>query len=119
MNETINQLKEIFYPLAEKIGEGAEFGWHVIIRQQYVKSVGWLLASFVAYLAVITGLYICRLFKKWHVGIEHSDDYSLYALPILLIGIGLILGTLFLYEGVARLINPEYYAIEFLINLIK
>lgn len=45
--ETITKLQEIMSPVAQKIGEGAEFGWSVVIKQMYVEGVIALLGAVV------------------------------------------------------------------------
>ncbi len=30
--ETVDKLKEVFTPIAAKIGEGAQFGWEVVFK---------------------------------------------------------------------------------------
>ena len=117
MNEqTITQLKEFFTPVAEKVGEGAEFGWEVVMKQQYVVAtlgLAWVLLGLI-------GLFITyKIVKK----ILASDVYD-PKFPATIIGlaggflclIAIIEGG---YDAITHFINPEFYAIEFFIGLVK
>lgn len=37
--ETINAIKDALAPIAAKIGQGAIYGWDVVVRQQYITAV--------------------------------------------------------------------------------
>ena len=118
--ETVDAIKEALTPIAEKIGEGAKFGWEVVVRQQYVEAFG-LIASAVSFL-VVFGLGI--FFIRKGINYERKNNYDDEGLAFTMGGVGMtVLGAVFagvnLYQGVARLINPEYYAIQFFIGLIN
>lgn len=115
-NNAVEQLKPLFDSIAEKIGQGAEFGWVVVLKQQIVYGVGWGIASVVAYSVAIGGAFLLR----W--GFKNQDDTEISVVAMMFGGsaliLGLILGSMFLFSAVARFLNPEYYALQFFISLV-
>jgi len=116
--DIINQIKELLTPVASKMGESAEFGWEVVVRQQYV---GAIIVFSTILLSVITGIIALVLSKK--VKDWDTDMPTVRQILVLLIGfvsvVGIIYGFAFCGEAIGKLINPEYYALEFFINLVK
>lgn len=114
--QTIEKLKEVFVPVAEKIGQGAEFGWEVVMRQQYVSGVGYLLTSLVGFILIIFGIWCAKNYKR----LTDEDEF-----PFGIIGatfgfiVGGILFIVSFYEGLARFINPAFYAIQFFMGLVN
>ena len=52
MNEqTIEAIKSAFAPVAEKIGQGASYGWEVVLRQQYVYAILGLVGMIAGFIA--------------------------------------------------------------------
>ena len=128
MNEDIIlQLQSIMLPVAEKIGEGAEFGWVVVMKQQYVIATLGLIWSVMSVLAIIiTSVWVNYMIKRDR---EESikDNYGYthdHAFIGILVGSFAIIASLVLIcvnveTSITHFINPEYYAIEFFINLVK
>lgn len=108
--ELITQIQTALAPVAEKIGQGATFGWETVMRQQIAYGVADLFVSAVALVGFIASLKLWKLVK------EDDDLYplaifaSLFSVPIFLI---------FGIEGIFRLVNPNYYAIEFFMDLVQ
>lgn len=138
--ELLDQLFDRLEPIAEKLGQGAEFLWHVAVRQVYLSSVGWFL--FAAALIGL-GLTMRRLAKReaarWQTledkmlerverGIYQNRGYSgltdraikdaldgwkfpWVALDWLGLAIA-VTGVIPFYSGITRLVNPGFYAIS-------
>lgn len=117
--ETINQLKEVFAPVAAKIGVGAQYGWEVVVRQQYVEAFG----SFLQFLMGVVTAYVTYRIVKYGMNELKQDDDSLWVVGIWVLGIGGALLSLVLmsglYDAIAHVINPQFYAIEFFLDLVK
>lgn len=111
MENYIEQLKPLFAQVADKIGQGTSFGWEVVLRQQIAYGI---IAIFVAILGLagIIGLII------WHKKDEDLMDDTgggillIWVLTLILF----IAGTI---SAILYLTNPEYYALQFFINLVK
>lgn len=43
--ETVNAIKDALTPVAEKIGQGAEYAWEVVVMGQFAEGVGMLAKS--------------------------------------------------------------------------
>lgn len=121
--ETINAIKEALTPIAEKIGQGAEFGWEVVLRQQIVEA--WL-GVFAVVLSVVCAIALIKFQlyaerKKEKSGSYGPSDWELLQIitgisgamifPIVIIAGG--------YQAITHFLNPAYYALEFFIQLAK
>lgn len=114
--ETIQQIKEAFLPVAQKIGEGAEFGYEVVYRQQIVEgiiSLGWVLAC----LGII-GLIAYATYKDWE-NVKHSANVPLVVLGWIPASVLMVSAIAHFDFAMKHLLNPHYYAIEFFVNLVK
>lgn len=112
--DTINAIKEAFVPIAEKIGQGADYGWEVVVLQQYVTAIGNFIGTVVFFIA---GVILWRFSNRtlWDTADENPGWFCCMALSLGAFGVS----AMALYEGVAHLINPYYYALEFFITLGK
>jgi hypothetical protein len=118
--ETIQAIKEALQPVAAKIGQGTEFGWEVVVRQQYVEAaLGTLFALIFAPLAAYFGAWSLRKGAE----IRKADRWANYEFNYFLGGILLVFASLAFVVGtitaVTHFINPEFYALKFFIELVK
>ena len=120
LNSTIDKLTPVFQAVAEKIGQGAGFGWEVILKQQVVYGIGLLCGAGLALLAIIalTGCIYIRTMEKLDDdnGFTGWDLDFLGFLVVVYVVLGLALFGLAL-GGFFRMINPEYYALQFFMQL--
>lgn len=120
--ETINQIKELLTPVAQKIGETAEWGWGVVIKQMYVEAV-------LGTVGFVVGFILLFIAKKMYPAIKKSwgdgkDEDVIIAvgggvLSVILLAIGSVLISSGGYTAITHFINPEFYALRFFIDLIK
>lgn len=118
--ETINQVKELLAPIALKIGQTAEWGWGVVLKQQYVVAV-------LGIAQVIMGLilaYIVYVVTKLMWQLQSKDEDSAWGiLGVFLPLLGIIFVSVLIvgggYDAITHFINPDYYAIDFFIHLAK
>lgn len=124
--ETINAIKEALIPVAEKMGQGAEYAWGVVVRQQYVEGVAMLVAAVLLVFAAFAGMWLIRkalampkVVKRWSETKE-MGDLATFCMMIgsclQMVWIPVMLLTVY---GVMQLLNPEYYALEFFMDLVK
>ncbi len=109
--ETVQAIQTALAPVAEKIGQGAQFGWESVLKQQLIIGI-----QDFAELAIIipaTILFAILAFR-W----VREDDMRG---SVLLIGALAILGTFCVMynieDGLGHIINPSYYALDFFIHL--
>lgn len=112
--ETIDKIKEVLAPVAQKIGQGAEYGWAAVIKQQYLTaSLGlfWLIIGLIS-LGLLLKL---KVYEKCGYG----DDPAWVLLAIFgTLGSlsAIVAGGIF---ALTHFLNPDYYALQFFINLVK
>jgi len=109
--EIIDQLKGIFTPVAEKIGQGAEFGYEVVIRQQIAYSIVAVLFAIMGFIGLIVFYKIVKSGRR-----EEHVIVPSYMLLLPAAAISFVWGSIY---AILHLINPHYYAIQFFINLVR
>ncbi len=112
--DTINAIKEAFVPIAEKIGQGAAYGWDVVVLQQYVNAVGSFIA---AVMFLVAGVVVWRFANNtlWNTADENPGWFM--GILVAMVAFGFSAGCL--YDTISHVINPYYYALEFFITLGK
>ena len=113
--EVIEVVTTALQPLAEKLGTTAQYVWTLQVRQSYVDGS-------IALVGLLFGMAIVGLtiFLNWKHKDDEDYDFDLWgvvSIIIMLFGLGFILiniNTVF-----NAFINPEYYALQQLINLVK
>lgn len=119
-DDTINQLKDLMTPVAQKIGEGAQFGWEVVIKQQYVEAgIGLFFAIALCPLALVVGTWFLKKGRKMH----EESNWTDWEVPTLLGWVLYVFATGAFVIGsitaITHFINPDYYAIQFFISLVQ
>ena len=117
INQVIDKLTPMFQSVADKIGQGAGFGWEVVMRQQYVVAIG----SFILFvgLGIVSGLLTWGAIASWKEAKKDVDVVAPAIFVSFLAILGYTISFVALYQGLAHLINPSYYALDFFINLVK
>lgn len=118
---TVEAIKTALVPVAEKIGQGAQFGWEVVMKQQYAEGLAGTVLGSLAVL-VFTVIY----FFVWKNALER-DKYGDYDGDMLGAGVMTTILSMilfipicfWLYTSILHLINPAYYALDFFIHLVK
>jgi hypothetical protein len=118
VNETLqNQVADLLAKLAEQLGVGTEFLWGVLIKQAAVD--GALAAVMVllcfAYFAGY-GAFTAYCLKNTHSS-EAADAARIFG-AILLIPVS-VSWIWNLWMAVTALINPEYYALQQILEVLK
>lgn len=105
-------IKQELAPLADKIGEGAEYTFKLFVRQVYAEAIGNMLWTIVGIIFMIASIKLI----KWANKGDFAEGVFLFSLA-LIVSIAMIFVPI--YSLTLTLINPEYRAIELLINTIK
>ena len=107
------ELKPIFADVANKIGEGTEWGWEIIMKQMYVHAIGYFIAVALSIPLMFVCVWLIRKdLKDWETdGITAGASLGLF-------GCFIALGVCLFY-GVAHIINPEFYALNYLLDLVR
>lgn len=108
--ETVIAIQQALAPIAEKIGQGAAFGWEVVVRQQYFEGLSSLIWSLpVAIIALVLWFTSFKFAKD-------TDGASLWVIVPALVFT--VFAFCLLDNGVLHLLNPSYYALQFFIDLV-
>jgi len=115
----MNQLTDLLGQLAAKLGTTIELLWTVLIRQAPIDGV----VSIFQYILVIIWTFIAVKYTKWFIkGINSGDreeDWWILIVVGWLFTIGLLLALFFsLPDTVAAFINPQYWALEHVLDKI-
>lgn len=119
MNEqTLNAIKELFSSVGQKIGQGAEWGWPILVKQQIVN--GWISLSY-----SLLGVLIL-IFGSWGMSklIKYTKEEKELWTGIIFgfIAVFVIGGSLLFINftnSIQCFVNPEYMALMSLNDLIK
>ena len=113
IKEMIDVVTTALQPLADKLGTTAQYTWSLQVKQAYVDGSIALVAVLFGILMIIPTIYL-----NWKYKNEY--EFELWAtLSIIPITIGLGLVFLNIKTVFTCFINPEYYAIQQLIYLVK
>lgn len=117
--ETIEAIQSALAPVAEKIGQGAEYVWTTVVTQQYVIGISYLIWSGATFLGAIVTGYFCNKCIK----LAKANPYDTWEVPAVFLGLASVIlpviSIVCLTNGVMHLINPGYYALEFFLQLGK
>lgn len=107
--------------LAAKLEGPAKHVYGVYIQQHRTRGLVKLISSSV-FILLFGGLLI-GMWKPANFGVESSDDFNRHALFFIISSLGLaitIVSMAFYFSGdFSKLLNPEYYAIQDVINAFK
>lgn len=108
-NAMIEKAQPLFDKIAEKIGQGATWGWDVLIRQQYVIAAQNAIGAIIAGVALYWGI---RAIRKAQKAGYHDCEEGYWILGSLLTAGGAIAMTICLLSATGHIINPGYYALK-------
>lgn len=113
---TIKAIQDALAPIADKIGQGATYTWTVVLKQQYVVAISdFFFSAFFLVLTIIFGFIAYKSGKK----IDEYDGVGMVSWFSIFTILSLIVTATSLYDAIAHLINPGYYALDYFINLGK
>jgi putative Mn2+ efflux pump MntP len=117
--QTVKAIQDAMKPVADKIGEGAGYTWEVFVRQQVAEGVARLIWAVALLLLTFAGYRLIRHGLKKMSEDKYSDwDFALiWIVPSTVAALAFSL--LALTTGVMHLLNPEYYAITGLIDMVR
>ena len=116
MNETIKQLEPLFNEVAEKIGQGANLGWEIVVRQQIAYGLISLFLGVLGLAIIISAVIYVKKKNKEDFDWSHSEASFAVGSSIF---VGLTIFTGGSITAILYLTNPEFYALQFFINLVK
>ena len=106
--ELITQIQTALAPMSEKIGQGAAFGWETVVRQQVTFGIADLLVAGIALVLFSASVFL------WKKAIEEDLEPVVFFCSLILFSLFVINGVM----GLMRLMNPNFYAIQFFLHLV-
>ena len=109
-------------PVAVAIGKGAEYGWTVLIKQEYVNGVGFSIAAGACVILLFVFIWLVKkMAKGWSTAPTYDQEgYIMGTIFFSLFGVGCFIGACsFGWNAAAHFINPDYYAIKFLLETVN
>lgn len=129
-SSTVSAIKEAMIPVAEKIGNGAEYVWVVLVKQMFVQGFGWAVAGIAAMVLCLVAVKL--VFWSYEVGKplvdKQTDSYystkgngymAICVISTIASVVLFGLASVFAYFAIAHFINPDFYAIKFLIDAVR
>lgn len=104
-------------PVSEKIGEGAEYGWEILVWGQFAEGLAGLIVgiilSIIAIMMIKGGIKILKENKG-----QHDWGKSEVYIVLLIIGtISAIIGLTIISCSLIAVIAPGYAAVKFLLTV--
>lgn len=121
MND-VDKIIEALRQLGSNLADPAAHVWTIAIRQQIVDGVFDLFVFLILVGSLVPLVKVTQsLVKNERENRSHYfDDSGLFTTTATAVGIGIgIAALIFLYFGVGQLVNPEWYAVKELIQLVK
>ncbi len=118
---TVQSIKDAMTPVALAIGKGAEYGWTILIKQQYVYGVGFAIAAVGSLVLMALFIWMFRSLSeaaKDSTGFSRGDYDFLIAFAFLASVACLICIFAFAFQSAAHFINPDYYALQYLLDTV-
>lgn len=109
---------EYIESLASSLGVAAEHVYGILVKQQYVTGIADAIFA-VIFAIVVT---ICYKVGKWLATSEmaYRKDWEwLTFIPVLIGVFAIVFMCVSLYSAIGHLVNPEYYAIKEIMDVLK
>ena len=108
---------EIIDALAAQLGVAKEFVWALLVRQQYVEAAQLAIGVICCVVALVYTIPICS--KGFNEKYTTGDADAAAAIIGLFVSVG---ASIYILCGsiacVGRLLNPEYYALKDILNMV-
>lgn len=120
--ETVQAIQKALEPIAAKIGQGAQYGWAIVVKQQFITGIVDTAALAIGFVWLLITLITLSLMteRDWKAQYVTPKGVALLVLgTITFVWLMFSLLAFSLDNALGRLLNPEYYALDFFIHLSK
>lgn len=122
--EVVDRVIEELRPVADKLGEGAEYLWETLIRQMIIQGVISIVIGIV--LITVATIVIPRAYRAWVTarGERRYDLWNTTMITSFWIGLLPLIAAIFGFfhmftVGIPKLINPSYYALQEILRVVN
>lgn len=114
VKEVYNDAKQVIAQLAKALQIGTEHVYEVVVKQQLVHSITWL----IIYLVGFTSIYLSL--KKTFNLVQEDGDWINLLIPLSIVALVFMVTFVRTIDDVVTgFVNPEYGALRTIMNLIK
>lgn len=114
--ESIAEISKVLEPLAQKLGEGAGHVYEVYVRQMFAEGVSLAIIGTFFLILIVTAIVLVSRTALNNRG-EEDDEAAITVVACMLIPLCVLVFAL--TENTMKIINPEYYAIERIVNQVR
>lgn len=116
-----NKVEIVFTKIAEQIGQGADYFWPILIRQQTVEAITCLVAIIVLTMLTLISVSVCKKFYIAYSEEKLGVDPVICSCIVLGVFLIALISTVLSTSNniVTGFINPEYGAAKDVIEMIK
>lgn len=119
VKQIIDMVQKGIDTASKNLGVAVPHLWEVLIRQQYIKGIQGIVTFIVSLVCIYPLWRLTRYFRN----LEEEDPYSAWDFATFFTFIGMVvlitIGFFSFYDSIGQLLNPEYYAIQDIIKLVK
>ena len=108
---------EVIDAIAAQLGVAKEFVWEILVKQQYVEAAQLMIGVIFCVVVLVYSIPICS--KGFKEEYSSGDADAAAAIIGLFVSVG---ASIYILCGsiacVGRLLNPEYYALKDILNMV-
>ena len=122
--DTVSAIANAFAPVAAKIGQGAQYGWDIVVAQQRIIGVTDFIYAGALFLGtmivLIVGYMSGRRFFAHGGAANDQEGWLFLAIGSFVVAFFLCGQAVFeVIDGIQHYLNPSYFAIQFFLGLVR
>jgi hypothetical protein len=115
-----DKIAVILKVLADKLGTSTEYFWPIFVKQQVIEGITSMGVWFIALVVGIAiSLLLFKIYKKDSIQNNYSDWLPPAIIVSVITGFILIIFLIALSYGLPLVLNPEYYALKDILDMVK
>ena len=137
MNDILQIVADMVTPMSRAIGNGAQYGWDIVVRQQYAIGIVLIVTAILSAIEAYVGYRVIKWAQAQprenkevveHAGYSNEKRHVVFATQrkyvwAMFFGylsqVNWIIAKVALVSGILYMYNPEFFAIQFFVSLIK
>lgn len=119
IDKYLDKTGDMINNLAARLKVPSEKVYSVLITQQRVQAISWIIITCILFVLTLIAFFILRhqhdFSKEWYM--QDTEAYWTFALLSCIAFVAVLIVSVALVPG--KLINPDYYAIKEIMNALK
>lgn len=108
---TNQKIAELIDQLAKSLGVAADHVWQVLVYQQYIDGIKQMIIYGVIFCVALVGFLKCLRLVR--------EEEEFWIIGCVLFGLAVVMTFCEFVSSIGLLINPEYYAIQEILDALK